>query len=144
MSPDVNAVKNPSYRDVCTGRTSHVEVYDLEYDGDMESYRKLVEYFFSFHDPTTMNRQGNDRGTQYASAIFYYDENQRLIANQVKDQVQAFIDAGKIKTYTEKKVTTAIVPATVFYEAQSDHQMYLAKNPYGYCNHSFRFKEFPR
>lgn len=144
MSPDINAVKNPSYRDVCTGRTSHVEVYDLEYEGDETSYRKLVEFFFSFHDPTTMNRQGNDRGSQYASAIFYYDDKQKEIATEVKDRLQLAVDSGKVKAYAERKVTTAIIPATIFYPAMEEHQEYLAKNPYGYCNHSFRFKEFPR
>ena len=88
MSPSPSAVRNPSYRDVCTGRTSHVEVYDLEYDGNEDSYRSLCKFFFMFHDPTTLNRQGNDRGTQYASAIFYYDDKQKAIAQEVLDQVQ--------------------------------------------------------
>ena len=143
MSPDPNAVKNPTYRDVCTGRTSHVEVYDLEYDGNEDSYRSLCKFFFMFHDPTTLNRQGNDRGTQYASAIFYYDDKQKAIAQEVLDQVQKFVSEGKV-IYQEKKVNTALHPVTSFYAAQDDHQEYLAKNPFGYCNHAFRFKEWPK
>ena len=77
MGPET-AKKNPTYREVCTGTTQHVEVYDLKFDGDEKTYESLVKHFFQFHDPTTLNYQGNDRGTQYASAIFYYDSKQVL------------------------------------------------------------------
>lgn len=142
MSPLPDAPKNPSYRDVCTGKTSHVEVYDLEYDGNEDSYRSLCKFFFMFHDPTTLNRQGNDRGTQYASAIFYYDDKQKAIAQEVLDEVQKFVKEGKVR-YQERQVSTALHPATTFYAAQEDHQKYLENNPFGYCNHAFRFKEWP-
>lgn len=142
MSPSPAAKKNPTYREVCTGTTSYVEVYDLEFDGSEDSYRSLCKFFFMFHDPTTFNRQGNDRGTQYASAIFYYDDKQKEIANEVLDEVQKFVNEGKVR-YQEGKVTTDIHPATTFYAAQDDHQEYLNKNPFGYCNHAFRFKTWP-
>jgi peptide-methionine (S)-S-oxide reductase len=67
---------NPSYRDVCSGTTGHVEVYDCEFDGNEETYEQLVRHFFMFHDPTTLNKQGNDRGTQYASVLYCYDQKQ--------------------------------------------------------------------
>lgn len=75
MGPQ-GAKANPSYREVCSGRTGHVEVYDFEFDGNLSTYENLIKHFFSFHDPTTENRQGNDQGTQYASTIFYYDDDQ--------------------------------------------------------------------
>lgn len=140
MNPSPNAPPNPTYRDVCSGRTGYVETYDLEYDGSPKTFEALVRFFFSFHDPTTQDRQGNDRGTQYASVIFTYDQEQAVIAERVKGEVQALIDAGTIKKYEGRKVTTAIIPATKFYAAQADHQEYLAKNPSGYCNHGFRFQ----
>ena len=140
MNPDANAKVNPSYREVCGGNTGYVETYDVEFDGSPKTFETLLRFFFSFHDPTTMDRQGNDRGTQYASVIFCYDSEQTAIAERVKGEVQALIDAGKIKTYEGRKVTTAILPATKFYPAQEDHQKYLEKNPWGYCNHGFRWK----
>jgi len=88
-------------------------------------------------------RQGNDQGTQYASVIFYYDDEQRKIATEVLQQLQGFVDSGKIKGYTSNKITTAILPATAFYPAMDEHQEYLNKNPFGYCNHAFRFKDWP-
>jgi peptide-methionine (S)-S-oxide reductase len=91
-----------------------------------------------------MNRQGNDAGTQYASVIYYYDENQKLIAEKVKNELQGLISSGKIASYQGSSVTTAITPATTFYKAQEDHQAYLDKNPWGYCNHFYRFKDWPQ
>ena len=76
MSPDKNAVKNPNYREVCSGSTGHVEVLHILYDADKCSYEEMVKFFYTFHDPTTKNRQGNDAGTQYASVIFHHDEKQ--------------------------------------------------------------------
>lgn len=118
-------------------------VYDFNFDGQSSTYEKLVKFFFSFHDPTTMNRQGNDVGTQYASVIYYYDENQKVIAEKVKDELQNIINSGKMSPYQGTLVTTSILPATIFYRAQEDHQSYLDKNPWGYCNHFYRFKEWP-
>lgn len=139
MNPSINAPPNPTYRQVCSGTTGFVETYDCEFDGKPETFEKLVKHFFTFHDPTTLNRQGNDAGTQYGSVIFCYDEGQQQIASKVKADLQALIDTGKVR-YQNKQVTTAIVPATKFYPAQDDHQEYLSKNPWGYCNHAYRFK----
>ena len=131
--------ENPTYREVCSGTTGHVEVYDFSYEGDETTYEELCKYFFSFHDPTTLNRQGNDVGTQYASIIFYYNEKQKEIAEKVVKDVQSALDAGKITNYQSPKVATAIVPAQKFYAAEAEHQEYLEKQPWGYCNHAYRF-----
>jgi peptide-methionine (S)-S-oxide reductase len=96
-----------------------------------------------FHDPTTLNRQGNDAGTQYASVIYCYDTKQEEIAKKVKSELQSFVDAGKVK-YTGRTVTTDIRSSTKFYVAQADHQAYLENNPFGYCNHAYRFKAWPK
>eukprot|EP01035_Chromulina_nebulosa_P017171 gene17171-22687_t len=141
MGPET-AKKNPTYREVCSGTTQHVEVYDLEFNGDETTYENLVKHFFTFHDPTTKNRQGNDAGTQYASAIFYYDNKQKEIATRVKSELQSLVNSGKIR-YQGKTVETDIIPATIFYPAHDEHQAYLDKNPGGYCNHAYRFKEWP-
>jgi peptide-methionine (S)-S-oxide reductase len=124
---------NPGYREVCSGKTGHVEAYDFEFNGDELTYEELVKHFFKFHDPTTMNRQGNDRGTQYASVIFAYDTKQIEIAERVKAELQAAIDSKKFTSnYQEKTIKTAVVPATPFFAAESEHQQYLANNPFGY------------
>lgn len=144
MSPDPNAMKNPSYRQVCSGSTGHVEVLNVELaEASPELFEELLKFFFSFHDPTTMNRQGNDAGTQYASAIFCSDAEQTDIAKKVKEDLQKALDAGKISTFQTGTVTSAIVDYTDFYEAHEEHQEYLAKNPLGYCNHRYRFREWP-
>jgi len=140
MHPSANAPANPSYREVCSGRTGFVEVYDCEFDGKSETYERLCRFFFSFHDPTTQDRQGNDRGTQYSSVLFFYDDAQKAIAERVKGEVQDLINQGKIRNYESKQITTAVIPATKFYAAQEDHQKYLEKNPWGYCNHAYRWK----
>lgn len=143
MNPDKDAKPNPSYREVCSGSTGYVEVYDCKMSDNAANgadFEKLLKHFFSFHDPTTLNSQGNDRGTQYASVIFCYDDKQMEIAEKVKKEVQSLIDSKTITNYQGPKVTTAIVPATTFYEAQGDHQEYLDVNPWGYCNHAYRFK----
>lgn len=143
MNPDANAKPDPSYREVCSGRTGYVEVYDCKLSdkaANEADFEKLIKHFFSFHDPTTLNAQGNDRGTQYASVIFCYDDKQMEIAKKVKEEIQQLIDTKSITNYQGSKVTTEIVPATTFYEAQQDHQEYLEVNPWGYCNHAYRFK----
>lgn len=146
MSPDKNAMKNPSYRQVCSGSTGHVEVLNIELNEPTpELFEELIKFFFTFHDPTTLNRQGNDRGTQYASIIFCGDEKQKLIASQVKAELQEAIDKKKIREYAEKTVKTGIIDEyTDFYPAQEEHQAYLAKNPLGYCNHRIRFRTWPK
>lgn len=150
-----DATKNPSYLDVCTGFTKQVEVYDFIFNGDESTYEKLLQFFFSFHDPTTLNRQGGDTGTQYASLVYVHDEVQRAIAERVKAELQWFLDSSasisttdvhgstKRSMYEGVVVTTAILPATTFYPAEEDHQEYLAKNPGGYCNHFMRYNSWP-
>jgi peptide-methionine (S)-S-oxide reductase len=120
-------VKNPTYREVCTGKTGHAEVLHIEYDADEISFDELLLIFFKTHDPTTLNRQGNDVGTQYRSAIFYYSEKQKLLAESM------------IKRLTEEKVysrpiVTEITPASEFYSAEDYHQDYFNNNPHNpYC-----------
>jgi peptide-methionine (S)-S-oxide reductase len=98
MGP-VTSKPNPTYREVCSGMTGHVEVYDCEFDGEEKTYEKLVRHFFSFHDPTTMNQQGNDKGTQYASVIFCYDQKQTEIASRVKAELQELLTKRKVRNY---------------------------------------------
>jgi peptide-methionine (S)-S-oxide reductase len=143
MTAIPNAAPNPSYREVCSGSTGYVEVYDCEFDGDETTYEEMVKHFYKFHDPTTMNRQGNDCGTQYASAIFCYDDKQMEIAKKVTEELEAHVKAGAIKLYQGNTVKTAITREAPFYAAEEDHQEYLEKNPWGYCNHGYRFKEWP-
>ena len=113
---------NPTYREVCTGTTGHAEALQIEYDPSKVKYEDLVEYHFRMHDPTTMNRQGNDTGTQYRSAIFFHTPEQERIAKEVRDLLQA--------TKIKGKIVTEIVPAKVFYPAEDYHQLYLEANPY--------------
>mmetsp|Transcript_11576 Transcript_11576/g.14008 ORF Transcript_11576/g.14008 Transcript_11576/m.14008 type:complete len:187 (+) Transcript_11576:118-678(+) len=143
MNPDPQGMANPSYRQVCTGSTGHVEVLQLELQDPDKHYEEVLKFFFQFHDPTTMNRQGNDVGTQYASYIFTNGDDQLKIAKRVKEELQTLINQKKVNYGSGDKVTTQITPATTFYEATDDHQEYLMKNPTGYCNHRFRFNEWP-
>lgn len=142
MSPDPNAIENPSYRQVCSGSTGHVEVLYVELNDPTKTYEELIRFFFQFHDPTTLNRQGNDSGTQYASAIFCGDDKQKKIAQKVKGELQELVTAGKVR-YAGKQVVTGIFNMNPFYPAHEEHQAYLEKNPSGYCNHMYRFKEWP-
>jgi peptide-methionine (S)-S-oxide reductase len=118
---------NPTYEQVCTGVTGHVEVAEITFDPAKISYRDLLEVFFTVHDPTTLNRQGNDVGEQYRSVIFYLDEAQKKTAEEV------------IAEWTREKVfpdpiVTAVEPAQAFYVAEDYHQNYYANNPYQpYC-----------
>mmetsp|Transcript_46907 Transcript_46907/g.142097 ORF Transcript_46907/g.142097 Transcript_46907/m.142097 type:complete len:203 (-) Transcript_46907:199-807(-) len=155
MSPDPNAMKDPTYRQVCSGQTGHVEVLYVELFHPEKHFEELVKFFFQFHDPTTLNRQGNDAGTQYASYILVSDDEQERIAKEVVQELQGFLDTGKIAhgekkskffkgpAYNEGKVNTAVAKTTEFYEAHEEHQQYLEKNPNGYCNHRIRIKEWP-
>jgi len=124
--------KTPSYERVCTGKTNHAEVLYLEYDSSKIKYEQLLEFFWRMHDPTTLNRQGNDAGTQYRSAVFYYTPEQQKEANEMKETLQK---SGKIKG----TITTEISPATEFFKAEEYHQNYLETNPHGYCNHYMRW-----
>jgi peptide-methionine (S)-S-oxide reductase len=147
MSPDPNAMENPSYRQVCSGSTGHVEVLNIELSKDAsntEVYEELIKFFFQFHDPTTLNRQGNDVGTQYASIIFCTSQEQKDVANKVKHELQTAIDTKKVNSgYASSRIETSIVDYTTFYEAHEEHQEYLFKNPLGYCNHRYRFRDWP-
>jgi peptide methionine sulfoxide reductase msrA/msrB len=120
-----------TYEKVKTGRTGHAEAIRIVFDPERLSYEDLLGVFFRMHDPTTLNRQGNDVGTQYRSAIFYADEEQRRTAEAVKARVEA---SGKWK----RPIVTAIVPATEFWPAEEYHQDYLEKNPGGYTCHFLR------
>ena len=115
------ATKNPTYKDVCTNKTGHVEVVKVTYDSSILSYEKLLEIFWDIHNPTTLNRQGLDIGTQYRSAVFYTNEEQRLSTMKVKQKLD---DSGKYK----KPIVTEIVPAAEYYKAEEYHQKYHGKN----------------
>jgi len=120
-------VDNPTYRQVCDGDTGHVEVVRVTFDPDQISYRELLDVFFTVHDPTTLNRQGNDAGEQYRSVIFYTDEEQQRIA----EDVIAEMTAGK--EFSEP-IVTAVEPASKFYAAEDYHQNYYNENsPQPYC-----------
>jgi methionine-S-sulfoxide reductase len=121
----------PTYKSVCSGTTGHAEALQVVFDPSVISYAALLHYFFRLHDPTTKNRQGNDWGSQYRSAIFYHDETQKETALKVKEEVQ---QSGKWK----KPIVTEIVPAAPFYPAEDYHQDYLVKNPGGYHCHYLR------
>jgi len=117
------------YEDVKTGRTGHAESIEIEFDPSQISYDQILEFFFRLHDPTTMNQQGNDRGTQYRSAIFYHDEKQRESAERAKVKAQQ---------KWSKPIVTQIVAATDFWPAEEYHQDYLQRIPHGYTCHYVR------
>ncbi|MFW9786240.1 MAG: peptide-methionine (S)-S-oxide reductase MsrA [Candidatus Thorarchaeota archaeon] len=120
-------VENPSYRQVTTGRTGHAEVCQVQYDPEQISFEDLLEVFFNTHDPTTLNRQGHDVGTQYRSVIFYHSEEQRKTAERVKAELDS---SGT----WENPIVTEIVPFEKFYQAEDYHQNYYRNNPTeGYC-----------
>jgi peptide-methionine (S)-S-oxide reductase len=144
MNPNPNDMENPTYRQVCSGSMVHMEVLEVTLNDPSQYFEELIRFFFMFHDPTMLKRQGNDAGTQYASYIFCGDEEQMKIATRVKDELQRAMDAGKVKSYESSKISTAIGPMTKFYPAHDEHQEYLMKNPNGYCNHRFRFREWPQ
>lgn len=123
--------KNPTYNDVKKGNTGHAEAVEIVFDPKRISYEELLGYFFRMHDPTTLNRQGNDIGTQYRSAIFVQNEEQKKIAEKVVAQVT---QSGKWK----KPIVTQITQAKEFYSAEDFHQKYLVKNPGGYTCHFLR------
>ena len=113
---------NPSYEEVCSGETGHAEVAQLSFDPKRVSFKEILEVFFVIHDPTTLNRQGNDVGTQYRSAIFYHSAEQKAAA----EQVIANMSAAKVY---EDPIVTEVVPASKFYVAEDYHQEYFRRNP---------------
>jgi len=119
---------NPTYQEVCSGMTGHNEVVLVVYRPAEVSYEELLQMFWESHDPTQGMRQGNDRGTQYRSGIYYFDDDQRQLATESMQRYQrALNDAGY------PPITTEIIEAPTFYYAEDYHQQYLAKNPAGYC-----------
>ena len=118
---------HPTYEDVCSGRTGHAEVVEVTYDPGRVSYEDLLNVFWTNHDPTTLNRQGPDRGTQYRSAIFYHDEKQREAATMSKDSLGA---TGRFP----RPIVTEITPASTFYPAEEYHQRYLEKHGLASCH----------
>jgi methionine-S-sulfoxide reductase len=120
-------VENPSYEQVCTGRTGHAEVVQVTFDPAEITFADLLNVFWQTHDPTTLNRQGHDVGTQYRSAVFYHDDNQRQIAEQYKQQLDA---AGTFGA----PIVTEITPLANFFTAENYHQDYFRSNPaQSYC-----------
>ena len=118
---------NPTYKEVCSGTTGHAECVEVNYDPTKITYAELLQAFFRSHDPTSLNRQGADVGTQYRSVVFYHNEEQKQLARTVKDEL------NKSGAY-ERPVVTEISPASTFYEAEDYHQNYFAQNPdQGYC-----------
>ena len=116
----------PTYREICSGLTGHAEVVQITFDADVISYKDILVVFMTTHDPTTMNRQGADRGTQYRSVIYYHDEVQKEIAEVIFKEVAP---------YYENPVVTEISPLDVFYEAEKEHQDYYKNNQtQGYCS----------
>lgn len=118
-------VHQPSYEQICTGRTGHAEVVRLQFDPAVISYEDILEIFFTIHDPTTLNRQGADTGTQYRSVIYFHDEQQKQIAQKVMQRAAAIWD---------DPIVTEVSPAPMFYVAEAYHQNYFRQNPQqGYC-----------
>ncbi len=121
------AGSQPSYRQVCSGATGHAEVVQITFDPAQTSYRELLEVFFVIHDPTTLNRQGNDVGSQYRSAIFFHDAGQQACARAIIREL------GDRKVF-EAAIVTELLPAAAFWPAESDHQDYYRNNAYQpYC-----------
>jgi len=121
------SLKNPTYKDVCTDRTGHAEVVEVTYDPAKVSYEDVLKVFWTCHDPTQMNRQGPDVGTQYRSAIFYHTAEQQAAAQASKQELER---AGAFK----RPIVTAIVPATEFWRAEEYHQQYLQKRGLASCH----------
>lgn len=120
-------IEYPTYQQVCTGKTGHAEVIQVTFDPETISYRELLEVFFATHDPTTLNRQGNDVGTQYRSVIFYHNEEQKGIAEQL-------IKEYDLSGIFPNPIVTTLEPFTVFFKAEDYHQNYFERNPYqAYC-----------
>jgi peptide-methionine (S)-S-oxide reductase len=120
-------VKDPTYADVCSGDSGHAEVVQISFDPAVVGFREILEVFFVIHDPTTLNRQGNDAGPQYRSAIFYHSPEQKATAEQMMAKLEA---AG----LWDRPIVTEVTPASRFYIAEREHQEYYQRNPYQpYC-----------
>lgn len=126
---------NPRYEDVKTGSTGHAEAIQMEFDPSKITYAEILKFFFTMHDPTTPHRQGNDIGSQYRSAIFFHNEEQKKTAEEIVKQVN---ESGAWK----KPLVTEIVPAGIFFSAEEYHQAYLQKHPNGYTCHWVRDLKF--
>lgn len=124
--------QNPTYKEVCTGQTGHAEAIEVTFDPKKTNYKNIFHFFFSIHNPTTVNQQGNDVGSQYRSAIFYQNLQEQQIAEEV-------IAAVKEKNFWEKPVVTEVLELDKFYSAEDYHQDYLQKNPGGYTCHFQRY-----
>ena len=121
-----NVPGKPTYREICSGLTGHAEVIQITFDQNIISFEDILVIFMTTHDPTTLNRQGADRGTQYRSVIFYHDNNQKLISEEVLKQIQP---------YYNDKIVTEISALPIFYEAEQEHQNYYRENAQqGYCS----------
>lgn len=118
---------NPTYQDVCTDETGHAEVVEVAFDPEVVSYDRLLDVFFGLHDPTTLNRQGPDVGTQYRSAVFYHDEAQKQAAEA---KIAALNAEGRFR----RPIVTRVEPASTFYRAEEYHQRYLEKRGRGSCS----------
>ena len=116
------SVSDPSYQQICTGSTGHAEVVQITFDPDMISFKELLEIFLTIHDPTTLNRQGADIGTQYRSVIFYHTKEQEKIAREV-------IKEFEVSKIWKSPIVTELIPFKVFYPAEEDHQEYFKQNP---------------
>ena len=132
---------NPSYEEVCTGKTGHAEMVEVNFDSAVISYQRLCEEFWVMHDPTSLNQQGGDIGTQYRSSIFYTTAEQRDVAHATRAKYQSALSAEGIG-----EIVSEILDATgvTFYPAEEYHQRYLEKNPNGYDCHSSTGVAFPR
>lgn len=123
--------KNPTYQEVCTGTTDHAEVVLVEFNPEVITFEGVLDLFFRLHDPTTLNRQHNDVGTQYRSVIFTYNDDQ-------KERAQRFIADLESKKTFAKPIVTQVLPCSEFFSAEEYHQDYLIKNPTGYMCHILR------
>lgn len=120
-------VPNPTYEQVCTDTTGHAEVVQIKFDPKVISFRDLLEVFFTIHDPTTLNKQGNDIGMQYRSVIFYHNNEQKVVSQEIMNVVSE-------RKIWGKALVTQLVPFKAFYPAEDYHREYFKKNPYqGYC-----------
>ena len=119
-------LENPTYEDVCSGRTGHAETVEVEYDPSRVSYEQLLDVFWENHDPTTLNRQGPDVGEQYRSAIFFHTPEQQAAATESKANLEK---SGKYK----RPIVTQILPASTFFRAEEHHQRYLEKHGLAHC-----------
>ncbi|HXV66101.1 MAG TPA: peptide-methionine (S)-S-oxide reductase MsrA [Nitrosopumilaceae archaeon] len=121
--------ENPTYQDVCSGRTGHAEAIQIEFDPSLVSYEDLLLIFWSNHNPTTINQQGPDIGEQYRSAVFFHDQTQEQTAKDLKEKLQS----AALKQFGAK-IITEIVPAKIFFRAEEYHQQYLEKNNHVQCS----------